>query len=157
MATPLAGQPAAEPEAMKYVYTRDLIQLEECRADPQRPVGLPAAVMAVQTPLEAWERELRPHPDPEFVGYLVQGMRQGFRIGFNRQETQLKSARRNMRSAEELPGVVDSYLAKERGAGRVIGPLTGPEAARVDVHVNRFDVIPKPHPVSTTGLNSWKS
>ena len=50
-----------------------------------------------------------------------------------------------MRSAEELPGVVDSYLAKERGVGRIIGPLTGPEAARVDVHVSRFGVIPKPH------------
>ena len=50
-----------------------------------------------------------------------------------------------MRSAEELPDVVDSYLAKERGAGRIIGPLTGPEATRVDVHVSRFGVIPKPH------------
>ena len=142
------GRPASEPETRRgYAYTQDLVRLEECRPDPQRPVGLPAVVRVVQTPLqvEIWERELRSHPDREFVAYLLRGMKQGFRIGFNRHVAQLKSARRNMRSAEEFPDVVDSYLAKERGAGRVIGPLSGLEAARAGVHVRRFGVIPKPH------------
>ncbi len=47
-----------------------------------------------------------------------------------------------MLSAEQNPDVVDRYLAKERDAGRVIGPL--PESVE-GVHVSRFGVIPKPH------------
>ena len=69
-------------------------------------------------------------------------MRQGFRIGFDRDKVSLKSASRNMQSAFAEPGVIDAYLAKEREAKRVVGPLSNAQGA---VHINRFGVIPKPH------------
>ncbi len=96
----------------------------------------------INTPLrsEMWARALQRHPDREFVAYLLRGMRSGFRIGFT--QTTVRSARRNMLSAEQNPEVVDKYLAREREAGRVIGPLP---ANLTGVHVSRFGVIPKPH------------
>ena len=39
----------------------------------------------MQTPLlwEAWRDELRPHLDRRFVDFLLQGIQEGFRIGFD--------------------------------------------------------------------------
>ena len=73
--------------------------------------------------------------------YLVQGIRQGFRLGFGYGEVQLRSASRNMQSAEDNAEVVEQYLAKECGLGRVVGPL----ALDDSMHVSHFGVIPKPH------------
>ena len=107
------------------------------------PADLPPQLRRVSTPLnpEAWTSLLQSHPDRTFVEYLVQGIRQGFRLGFGFGEVQLRSASRNMRSAEDNVEVVEQYLAKECGLGRVVGPL----ALDDSVHVCRFGVIPKPH------------
>ena len=61
------------------------------------------------------------HPDREFVEYLLQGIQEGFCIGFNCQEYVCKPVAGNMKSASENPGVVDDYLANEREAGRLLG------------------------------------
>ena len=71
----------------------------------------------------------------------MQGIRQGFRLGFGYGEVRLRSASRNMRSAEDNGEVVEQYLAKECELGRVVGPLEPNDS----VHVSRFGVIPKPH------------
>ncbi len=121
----------------------ELLQLDACR--PQTAPPGSAVLGHVQTPLkaEAWERALRGHPDRVFADFLLRGMRQGFRVGFDwTAASQLKSAKRNMRSAQEVPEVVDQYLARERAAGRIIGPLSLKPGA---IHVSRFGVIPKPH------------
>ena len=73
--------------------------------------------------------------------YLLQGIRQGFWLGFGHGEVQLRSVSRNMQSAEDNAEVVEQYLVKECGLGRVIGPL----ALDDSVHVSRFGVIPEPH------------
>ena len=39
--------------------------------------------------------------------------------------------------------MVRDYLRCERDAGRVLGPITG--VVKAGVHVNRFEVIPKPY------------
>ena len=57
------------------------------------------------------------------MDYLVQGIRQGFRLGFGYSEVQLRSASRNMRSAKDNAEVVEQYLVKECGLGRAIRPL----------------------------------
>ena len=134
----------------KYIYMRDLAQLDACRQLPgqQLPPQLGAEVRAVLTPLRVreWERALRDHPDKEYTYYLLRGMREGFRVGFERARVTLKSATKNMRSAAEEPDVVEAYLAKERGAGRIIGTLRVPQASfNTMIHVSRFGVIPKPH------------
>ena len=48
-----------------------------------------------------------------------------------------------MKSASENPGVVDEYLANEREAGRLLGPLAQKDMK--GVQVSPFGVIPKNH------------
>ncbi len=93
----------------------------------------------VNTPLEAgqWESMLRDHPDREFAEYLVRGVREIFRIGFERDVVKCRSAKRNMQSAIDNPTAVAAYLEKEC---RVVGPL--PKGS-IDTHVSRFGVVPK--------------
>ena len=83
------------------------------------------------------------HPDREFVEYLLQGIREGFCIGFNYQECVCKPAEGNMKSASENPGVVEEYLANEREAGRLLGPVAQKETE--GVQISPFGVIPKSH------------
>ena len=121
----------------------DLLEL-----DKRRPSGvnaLPEGVGAIATPLrwEVWAKELRDFPDREFARYIVDGIRHGFRIGFDYSSRSCSSASRNM-SAKQHPQPIRDYLAKELEAGRVIGPL-GRDASGLNVQVSRFGVIPKPH------------
>ena len=117
----------------------DLKQLEGCA-----PIRKDATQLGgVSTPLilSAWSEELRPHPDREFAGYLVNGINQGFRIGSK--GGQLQSAVDNMRSVATCPQVVDEYISKECGRGTMLGPLPSSMLAELDVHINRFGIIPK--------------
>ena len=74
--------------------------------------SLPREVGEVRTPLRVaeWEVALRHHPDRKYVGYMLRGMAQGFRIGFDRGAVVLRSTKRNMRSTEEAPEVVQAYI-----------------------------------------------
>ncbi len=98
--------------------------------------------MQVNTPLKAnkWESMLWDHPDQEFARYLVQGIKEGFHIGFDRDSVKCCSAQQNMQSAIVNLSVVTGYLEKECWLGRVVGPL--PKGS-IDAHVSRFGVIPK--------------
>ena len=100
----------------------------------------------VTTPLQAhvWEEYLSCHPDHEFVAFLVRGMTQGFRIGFDRDAVRLKPAKRNMKSVSEAPEVVQAYLQSEKEAGRILGPVQS-DTSGIPVQINRFGVIPKQH------------
>ena len=94
----------------------------------------------MQTPLlwEAWRDELRPHLDRRFVDFLLQGIQEGFRIGFD-YHCRVQPARSNMFSAAQHSEVIDEYLEKEVRAGNII-PLAG---ALAGLQINRFGVIPK--------------
>ena len=129
-------------EAGRYLYMRDLRRISSCV-----PLGLPQApqlLKEVRTPLvlACWQSQLRIHPDLEFVSYLLSGIANGFRIGFNNNKHRHQSAKRNMLSANQNPEAVREYLAKECGLGRVVGPL---EKGYLPLQINRFGVIPKPH------------
>ena len=87
--------------------------------------------------LPAWEGCLTMHPDCGFADYVLRGIREGFRVGFDRKQP-LSPARRNMPSALE---VVEAYLGEEEGAGRILGPFQPGEIP--DLHVNRLGVMPK--------------
>ena len=128
--------------AGRYVYMDDLRGLDACR-----PVGaqaVPAELQRIATPLHhgQWSVELRQHPDQEFASFLLRGLEQGFRIGFNYSAHRCGRTRRNMLSARQHPEPIESYLAKEIRMGRIMGPLDLPN---VDIHISRFGVIPKPH------------
>ena len=121
-----------------YTYINDLLALDACR--PQMPNVL-SALKPITTPLhiETWTAALANHPDAQFRHYIITGLTQGFRIGFNR-ACPLRSTYHNMPSAGKQASVVENYPAKERAAGHLIGPLATPS-----LHVNRFGVIPKGH------------
>ena len=126
---------------LMYPYTSDLLCLDACRPPAS---SLPPALAAVSTPLviPAWELALQAHPDRAFAQYIIDGLRHGFRIGFNRGGGNLRSAPANMRSAQLHPGVISEYLSKELARGRMLGPFS-PSFSTPELQINRFGVIPK--------------
>ena len=123
--------------------TGSLLALEKC---------VPTAVQHNQdwenivTPLraEVWEKLLVNHPDRDFAGFVVRGIRHGFRIGYDYTSGKCRKSRGNLRSAAEHGEVVQCYIEKELAKGRLIGPLSTEATQRV--HVNPFGVIPKKEP-----------
>ena len=81
------------------------------------------------------------YPDKQLVQFVLKGISKGFRIGFVKPVSSLKSARSNLNSALEHPEVVTEYLRTEMLLGRVAGPF--PPGAVPHVHISRFGVIPK--------------
>ena len=104
-------------------------------------VSLPTECSRIVTPLRAdvWEKHLQEFPDREFVGYLINGIRNGFRIGCYASRS-LRSSSNNMLGADMHPRVVQDYLENELQAGRIV-PV--PPSWCVNVHLSRFGVIPK--------------
>lgn len=111
-----------------------------------RPPPLPERIKEVSIPLhwEAWAEELRSHPDQEYVQFVVQGIREACRIGFDYNCLSDKSCARNMVSAMQHPEPIWHYLTAEIVVGRIISPvdLTTKE---LRVQVSWFCVIQKPH------------
>ena len=99
---------------------------------------------AISTPLqvEEWARILAEHPNTQFAALVTDGLRRGFRIGFDRGH-KLRSACSNLKGARDHPEVVDAYIAAECRAGTVLGPFD--PALLPAVHISKFGVIPKPH------------
>lgn len=82
------------------------------------------------------------HPEFRFVQYILQGLEQGFRVGFDRRQP-LRSASSNCPSAKAHPGVVSDYIAKETSLWQFLGPFTHDQLP--PVHISKFRVIPKGH------------
>ena len=127
-----------------YPYTADLLCLGFNH--PVQDVTWGAiTTVATQLQPDAWENALRTHPDRAFGRFVVEGLCQGFRIGFNRQ-TPLQPALRNMQSALDHPEVIDNYLRKECTLGSMLGPIIPEVLAMLsESQINRFGVIPKGH------------
>ena len=85
-------------------------------------------------------RELASHPDQQQASYVLQGIKHGFRLGFQ-SSFPLKSAKQNKQSALLHANVVDEYLANEVMLGRVAGPFPVPPLP--NLHISSFGVIPK--------------
>lgn len=126
--------------AGKYQYLMDLLALDQCRPALSRAVETEPGV---SSPVcwEAWKKALVGHPDQAFVTYLLEGLKVGFRIGFDYCKSECRASRRNMLSARKNPTVVEQYLQEERSLGRLVGLQAGHEGA----HISPFGVIPKPH------------
>ena len=97
------------------------------------------------TPIDAHKlwRELCLHPDQVKVDYVISGLTNGFRLGFDPLAVSLQSAAHNMPSASLQPSVIDQYLLTECEKRRVAGPfLISPIP---NLYVSRSGVIPKKH------------
>lgn len=103
--------------------------------------NLPIRATAITTLLQAhqWETALKHHPNQEFARYIITGIREGFRIGFDRSRCRPISATRNMLSTIQNPKPVREYLNTELEARRIVE--VGDEVK--DLVVSRFGLIPK--------------
>ena len=61
-------------------------------------------------------------PDAVLATYVLNGIHNGFHIGFDRSK-RCKPSRSNMKSALENAGVVGQYLEEEARLGRIVGPI----------------------------------
>ena len=121
---------------------KQLKQLESYSVVSER--AAPSVFNRITTPLvySEWEKQLQFHPDIEFYIYVLNGIANGFHIGFNPSKAQCVSAKRNMQSAQQHFSVVEDYLEKEVSMSRVIGPISDKISG---VQINKFGVIPKNH------------
>ena len=131
----------------RYNYLNDLLQMEKCIPHTARIVD--RRLGSITTPLREaqWERALEKHPDREFVRWLLQGIREGFRIGYDR-SNRCTPSKRNLRSAQDNPSVVEQYLSKELELGRILGPFN-PQSFG-NIQISPFGVIPK------SQLGKWR-
>jgi hypothetical protein len=127
----------------RYIYMDDLLKLDACR--PPQAITVPPRVDSINTPLhlEAWWVELKDHPDEVYVRYILSGIKDGFRIGYDYSAHTCASSGKNMQSAAAHPEPIDKYIEEEVSLGRMVGPLDS--QWRSSIHISRFGVIPKPH------------
>ena len=105
----------------------------------------------INTPLypKEWQRSLSTHPDKPLTRFFIDGLTNGFKIGFNNPTCKFHSAHRNLAGALQHPKVVDDYLKAEIAELCVVGPFH--KADIPDAHISRFGVIPKQHKP-----NNWR-
>ena len=127
--------------ADQYPFLQQLLALDGKRPSAPRP--LPEALYQINTPtkVEVWQRELEGHPDKAFSHYILQGLEQGFRVGFE-YSSSLLPPKRNMLSATQHREVVSDYLREELALNRVV-QLPKPVAVQLGIHCNPIGVIPK--------------
>ena len=126
-----------------YRYTADLLTLASWHATGSWPDVDGWSHIQCPMQVDEWAQCLSGHPDQAYVSYLLQGLREGFRIGYHYGSSTCRSASTNMQSATVRPEVISSFLEVELRAGRVLGPVEH-ELARV-MQVNRFGLVPKGH------------
>lgn len=129
----MSGQVSASGH---YSYTNHLLDLEACRPRLHAP---PWVASRAATPLvrDRWRTEMAEHPDRQYVGYILQGIEFGFRIGFCRAYP-IRPAASNMPT--QNPRVIQDYLEREVSLGRMFACPKGQEAY---VQISPMGVIPK--------------
>ena len=119
-----------------YTYTTDIYKLD--RLWPLKPEqDRRLAPISSPLALQEWEKVWASHLDRAFTSYLLHGIKEGFRVGFNR-SFPLRSAKANIRLAAEHPDVVSQYLREEVELGRVLGPFSLAEVTAASWHISKF-------------------
>lgn len=122
-----------------YVYTRDLQTLES-----HHPTTPPHWCTPCPSPLilDHLQRFMDHHPDKSFAAYVLNGLHNGFHIGFSRSSL-TRSTYHNHPSSQERPEVIDRHIIEELRLGRLVGPL--PMSHTSQVQVSPIGLVPKPH------------
>ena len=123
----------------RYVYMQSLHLLS--RPSPFQPTATPSWP-AVMTPihLPVLAHNLQSHPDREFVAFIMEGLTNGFFIGYS-QGTGLRSASHNHPSSLANTGIVDGYIQEEVAARRMLVLILLP---LVDaIHCSPIGLVPK--------------
>ena len=125
-----------------YPYTSDLLSIDNCKPPESTPGIAIEGSTSINTPLigSAWRTALSLHPDQDYASYIINGILNGVRIGFDHSNLP-QSAESNMPSAHANPAIVVDYINTEVKERRVVGPLVRRNSP--GVHISRSDVIPK--------------
>ena len=121
-----------------YVYMDHLLVLNSC-VNPY-PQSMKTLSLEVYSPLHLpqWTMELEPHPDKAFSSYILQGIRCGFRIGFNYDQP-LHPTSSNLHSSN--PEVISDYLERKVSLTRMWKfPC---HYSPPGIHISPLGVIPK--------------
>ena len=103
-----------------YSYTQQLCRLDSFVSSTKNIVSNFCPQIVTPLHWKPWRQALLTHPDRVYVKYILDGISEGFRVGFDHANSPLRSSPGNMRSAVQNPQVVQDYLVKEQLAGRVI-------------------------------------
>ena len=81
------------------------------------------------------------HPDQQFAAYVLNGIKHGFRVGYDRDHG-LSSSAGNMASALAHPVVGSDYLEEEKLLNCMV-VIPEPKLTAIQCHISPFGVIPK--------------
>ena len=106
------------------------------------PFGLSCAPWTFIKVMNVWEEQLKSHPDSRFVSLLLQGLANGFNIGFN-PTLPRRSAKTNLMSALDHPEIVSAYIEEELGQRNIslVGRLE--DAKHLDIHISLLGSDPQ--------------
>ena len=132
-----------------YMYTQAFLKLAAC-INPSPP-PLPQALCNITTPLNlsTWTACLASHPDQAYVKFILDGIANGFRIGFAYSTSICTPASTNHPSANEHPEVISTALLREVSKGRLIGPLCPQDYPYMQV--SSLGAVPKKH-----SIDKWR-
>ena len=128
----------------RYQCTDSLLELSRCMPVTARCYEGDWARVVTPLKVVVWEKRLQNHSDRDFVRFICDGIREGFRVGYNGRVGSCVSAVGNLRSVVDHPEVVGQYIHAEREVGRLIGPFD--RSAFPWVQTSPFGVIPKSEP-----------
>ena len=121
-----------------YIYSPHLMALDSCKPAQAKPRHGESPDHHFPLQVELWAKELHSHPDNYFTNYVLEGLTNGFLIGFNRRHP-LCSSVRNL--STKNPDVITSYLEREVQLGRMSRHIACPQ----DIHSSPIGAIPKKH------------
>ena len=93
-----------------YIYSPHLMALDSCKPVQDEPRHGESPDHHFPLKVELWAKKLHSHPDNYFTSYVLEGLTNGFRIGFNHRHL-LCSSIRNL--STKNPDVITSYLKRE--------------------------------------------
>ena len=132
-------------------YTEWLQDWTRLNKPSSTDIIVPLEAQHIATPLLPleWGHLLATHPNRKLVAFFLQGLTEGFRIGYDYTSNTLKPAKTNMESALSHTAVVEDYIHKELTLSRMAGPFL--QGNIQGGQVSRFGVIPKHHQI-----DSWR-
>ena len=125
-----------------YAYTQQLLELDACKPRLQPRIHPSLADIQTLVRLAAWQKGLVNHPDQRFAKYMyvLQGLREGFRVDFQYQTSGLQQSHWNILITQ--PVVVREYISNELEANQ-LAVLTPEEAVAAAIHCSPIGIIPK--------------
>ena len=122
-----------------YYYTDQLLSLNSTSTNTSHHL-ISYLSLSANSPLilSQWQHELHHHPDKRYTKYILQGIEEGFKIGFGDSRI-LQPSTSNLSTPN--PSVITDYLAKEVFLNRMWKyPLN---AAPPGIHISPVGAIPK--------------